>query len=288
MIKSPIASLLWLSFVGILAGCLCDKPNQSWYSSVTQNPTTTTQILCADQRLSDAMNKCKSSVTMMLPMLLNQNGGGGDGDDKQRALMMALMAKGMGGSTPSAPPGNGCPRQSDAGTSCNDDLITTMMLWQSAHKNDGSPAMSDPWYQKYLMSRVQGFVADSAKEMKLGPIDMLKVGTALSAALSQGALRHPAAGAFASVTGALVDRTGGAPQFAAGSPPKVTGPPQVTTPRLSDGKALAMVGGGTGGSAFGGGTDTGSTGPRQTIGFADLHEARNVGLKPSAIPAPKK
>lgn len=192
-------------------------------------PQVTPEIKCADFRLDDALNKCKSDVSSQLPLLLANQGGNGD-DPGRGALLAALLANRNRNTPPPppAPPGDpSCSRpQVDNKTSCNDDLITALLLWKSAPKKDNSLAIYDPLYRRYLFLKLRGFLNQSAQQMGLNRAQGLQLADRLKDSFTSNVLSR--SGLSPSEVGGLSNYlNGGAPRigFGDGRPPLVTPPP---------------------------------------------------------------
>jgi len=202
---------------------------------VASLPKITNDFKCAANRFDDALKKCKSGVGDILPLLLAQQQQGGQ-SDASLAILIASMNKGQSQApTPIAlPNGDACPKpQVDNSSSCKDDMITAFLLMKSSTKTDGTLAINDPAYRKWIELKIRQYIQVASMQFNLNPQQQLYLGTTIMGALNSGALNGAIAAGDLSVLNSYLNT----PQMAAlASTP--TPAPQgwpISTPGLNTG-----------------------------------------------------
>ncbi len=276
---------------------------------VTAIPKVTNEVKCAFNRLDDAMNKCKSGVGDILPLLLSQQNGGGN-SGTQTALLLQMMNKPKRKQpAPALPNGDNCPQpQVDNETSCKDDMVTAFLLLKSSHLSDGSMAINDPIVRKRLEDVIKKFIAVASMQFQLNPMQQMHLGLSLNNALNSGALNGALAAGDLSILNSYLNT----PQMRALASPTPAAAPNgwpVSTPGIGTNTNTAYstpgvpVSTGAAGSStrltlgIGSGTNTASRSlvtddtpkspvVQQTVSNTSLMRAKGYGLPRRAV-APK-
>ncbi len=152
-------------------------------------PGITKAGLCATKRLGDALKMCKDGVKDVLPLLLAQQQQGG-GKDASLALLLSAIKKPQ--PAPPVPPAalsndDACPRDEKDGD-CGTNLTTSLLLLKATQKSDGTMAINDPAYRKWIELTIRQFIQVASLQFKLNPMQQLYLGTQITAALNSGAL----------------------------------------------------------------------------------------------------